>query len=85
VECKLADETLPKLVDEAQDEEFKAGLTSHLEQTRNQVKNVERVFAELGEEPEKRMRKFVLIATPLIAAAVALRRPVRLGARDVMP
>jgi len=52
VERALADETLPKLVDEVQDEEFKAGLTSHLEQTRAHVKNVEKVFAELGEKPE---------------------------------
>jgi len=51
VERGLAEETLPKLIGEVQDEEFKAGLESHLEETRGHVKNVERVFGELGEEP----------------------------------
>ena len=51
VERGLADETLPKLIDEVQDDEFKAGLQEHLEQTRRHVKNVERAFEELGEEP----------------------------------
>ena len=52
VERKLADEALPKLIEEVQDEEFKAGLETHLEQTRKHVKNVERVFEELGEPAE---------------------------------
>jgi ferritin-like metal-binding protein YciE len=52
VERALADETLPKLIDEVRDEEFKAGLESHLEETRKHVTNVERVFEELGESPE---------------------------------
>jgi ferritin-like metal-binding protein YciE len=52
VERALAEETLPKLIDEVQDEEFKAGLQSHLEETRGHVKNVERAFKELGEDPE---------------------------------
>ena len=52
VERKLAGETLPKLIGEVSDKEFKSGLESHLEQTRQHVANVETVFELLGEEPE---------------------------------
>jgi ferritin-like metal-binding protein YciE len=52
VERGLAEETLPKLIGEVTDEEFKSGLESHLEQTRQHVANVERVFELLGEEAE---------------------------------
>jgi ferritin-like metal-binding protein YciE len=52
VECALAEETLPKLIGEVSDEEFKSGLESHLGQTRQHVVNVEKVFELLGEEPE---------------------------------
>jgi ferritin-like metal-binding protein YciE len=52
VERALADETLPKLSGEVEDGEFKAALESHLEETRKQVENVERVFEIFGEEPE---------------------------------
>ena len=52
VERALAKETLPKLIGEVSDEEFKSGLESHLEQTRQHVANVEKVFELLGEEPE---------------------------------
>jgi len=52
VERGLAEETLPKLVSEVRDEEFKSGLESHLKETRRHVENVERVFKELGEDPE---------------------------------
>jgi ferritin-like metal-binding protein YciE len=52
VERKLASETLPKLIGEVQDEEFRAGLEQHLEQTRKHVKNVESVFEQLGEPAE---------------------------------
>jgi ferritin-like metal-binding protein YciE len=52
VERALAEETLPKLIGEVSDEEFKSGLESHLEQTRQHVANVENVFELLGEEPE---------------------------------
>jgi ferritin-like metal-binding protein YciE len=51
VERKLADETLPKLIEEVNDEEFKSGLESHLEQTRQHAANVEKVFELVGEEP----------------------------------
>ena len=50
VERKLASETLPKLIDEVRDEEFKAGLEKHLRETKQHVANVERVFSLLGEE-----------------------------------
>ena len=51
VERKLADETLPKLISEVQDDEFRDALESHLDQTRGHVANVEQVFELLGEEP----------------------------------
>jgi ferritin-like metal-binding protein YciE len=52
VERELAEKTLPKLIGEVSDEEFKSGLESHLQQTRGHVDNVERVFELLGEEPQ---------------------------------
>ena len=53
VERKLAGETLPKLIEEVNDEEFTAGLESHLKETRQHVANVEKVFELLGEEPHE--------------------------------
>jgi ferritin-like metal-binding protein YciE len=55
VERKLSDEVLPKLIGEVSDEEFKSGLESHLEETRQHVANVEKVFELVGEEPEVEM------------------------------
>jgi ferritin-like metal-binding protein YciE len=52
VERALAQETLPKLIGEVSDEEFKSGLETHLEETRQHVTNVEKVFELLGEEVE---------------------------------
>ena len=52
VERALVSETLPKLIGEVRDRELRNGLESHLEETRKHVINVEKVFAELGEEPE---------------------------------
>jgi ferritin-like metal-binding protein YciE len=52
VERELAETTLPKLIGEISDEEFKSGLESHLEETRGHVDNVEKVFELLGEEPQ---------------------------------
>ncbi|MDQ3672162.1 MAG: DUF892 family protein [Actinomycetota bacterium] len=52
VERALAEKTLPKLIGEVQDSEFKSGLEKHLEQTRKHVKNVEQVFRSLDEEPK---------------------------------
>jgi ferritin-like metal-binding protein YciE len=43
--------TLPKLQEEASDEELTLGLEEHLEQTRQHVKNVEEAFEKLGEKP----------------------------------
>jgi ferritin-like metal-binding protein YciE len=52
VERKLADETLPKLIDEVRDDEFRAGLEKHLKETRQHVSNVDKVFESLGETAE---------------------------------
>jgi len=52
VERELADKTLPKLIGEVQDAEFKHGLEKHLDETRQHVKNVEQVFRSLDEEPK---------------------------------
>lgn len=51
VERELAEKTLPKLIAEVQDEEFRTALESHLEETKEHVRNVEQVFEHLGEEP----------------------------------
>jgi ferritin-like metal-binding protein YciE len=53
VERSLADEALPKLIEEVQDAEFKSGLEKHLKQTRGHVTNVEKVFEMLGETPHE--------------------------------
>ena len=53
VERKLAEETLPKLIDEVTDDEFRSGLESHLEETKQHVTNVEQVFDIFGEEPHE--------------------------------
>ena len=50
VERALTNEALPKLIGEVQDDEFRAALEAHLEETRGHVKNVERVFELLGED-----------------------------------
>jgi ferritin-like metal-binding protein YciE len=52
VERALAQEALPKLIEEVGDGEFKRGLEKHLEQTRRHVTNVEKVFETLGETPQ---------------------------------
>ena len=43
--------TLPKLQEEASDEELAVGFEDHLEQTRQHVKNVEQAFEKLSEKP----------------------------------
>jgi ferritin-like metal-binding protein YciE len=53
VERKLAEETLPKLIDEVTDDEFRAGLEKHLDETRQHVTNVEQVFDIFDEEPHE--------------------------------
>jgi ferritin-like metal-binding protein YciE len=52
VEQKLADEVLPKLIDEVNDADLKKGFESHLKETREHVTNVEEVFEMLGEDPK---------------------------------
>lgn len=43
--------TLPKLQEEASDEELALGFEEHLDETRQHVKNVERAFEKLGLKP----------------------------------
>jgi ferritin-like metal-binding protein YciE len=43
--------TLPKLQEEASDQELARGFEEHLDQTRQHVKNVEQAFEKLGEKP----------------------------------
>lgn len=43
--------TLPKLQEEASDEELAVGFEEHLQQTRQHVKNVEQAFEKLSEKP----------------------------------
>ena len=52
VEDALANEVLPKLISEVTDEEFRRALEAHLEETKGHLRNVEKVFEELGETPE---------------------------------
>ena len=51
MERALANEVLPKLISEVQDDEFKEALEQHLEQTRGHMANLEQVFEVLGEAP----------------------------------
>jgi ferritin-like metal-binding protein YciE len=51
VERALADETLPKLIEEVQDSELRDALDKHLKETRGHVTNVEKVFELVGENP----------------------------------
>jgi ferritin-like metal-binding protein YciE len=53
VERKLADEALPKLIEEVEDEEFANALEQHLKETRKHATKVEQVFKLLGEEPHE--------------------------------
>jgi ferritin-like metal-binding protein YciE len=43
---------LPEMSSEASDTELARGLDKHLKETREQVKNLEQVFAKLGEKPQ---------------------------------
>jgi ferritin-like metal-binding protein YciE len=52
VERKLANDVLPALIDEVEDEELKMGLKRHHTQTRKHVTNVETAFKKMGERPE---------------------------------
>jgi ferritin-like metal-binding protein YciE len=52
VEEKLAEEVLPKLINEVQSAEFRKGLERHLQQTKGHITNVEQIFEALGEQSE---------------------------------
>jgi ferritin-like metal-binding protein YciE len=52
VEEQLAQEVLPKLINEVQHDEFRTSLENHLEDTRRHIENVEQVFSTLGESPK---------------------------------
>jgi ferritin-like metal-binding protein YciE len=52
VEQKLADQVLPELADEITNQEFKQNVRHHIDETKQQVANLERVFELLGEEPK---------------------------------
>lgn len=51
VEQAQAEEVLPELRDEVADDELRKGFEHHLEETREQLQNVERAFEALGETP----------------------------------
>jgi ferritin-like metal-binding protein YciE len=45
-------EMLPELASEAEDKELRSALKDHEKETRQQIKNLEAAFKELGEQPE---------------------------------
>ena len=51
VEEHLEQDVLPKLMEEATDEQLRKGLEKHLRETRSHVENLEAAFEKLGEEP----------------------------------
>jgi ferritin-like metal-binding protein YciE len=52
VEQELTEEVLPKLIDEVSDDELEKGLRKHLRETQKHMKNVEKVFRMIGEQPK---------------------------------
>ena len=52
VERALADEILPQMSEQAQNQELADGFAHHAEETREQVRNVEEAFSKLGAEPQ---------------------------------
>lgn len=44
-------EALPKMIEAASSEELASAFQEHLEQTKEQVKRLERIFSDMGEEP----------------------------------
>jgi ferritin-like metal-binding protein YciE len=52
VEQRLADEVLPQLANEITNAEFKENVKHHIDETNQQVANLERVFELLGQEPK---------------------------------
>lgn len=51
-EKKLVEKGLPSMIENANSPQLKAGLEEHLQETRNQVTRLERVFGALGIEPD---------------------------------
>ena len=49
---KALTKVLPKLADEATDGELSRAFTSHLKETEKHVKNLEKVFRQIGKRPE---------------------------------
>jgi ferritin-like metal-binding protein YciE len=47
-------DALPKMIDAAKDPELQQGFIRHLDQTRSQIQQLEKVFESLGEEPERK-------------------------------
>jgi ferritin-like metal-binding protein YciE len=45
-------EALPKIIEATTSEELKLGFETHLEETKNQVKRLEKAFESLGQTPE---------------------------------
>jgi len=43
--------SLPKMIDKATNRDLIAGLKNHLEETKNQVERLDKVFAKLGKQP----------------------------------
>jgi ferritin-like metal-binding protein YciE len=52
VEQRLANDVLPELAAEITNQEFKQNVQHHIDETRQQIANLERVFELLGEEPK---------------------------------
>jgi ferritin-like metal-binding protein YciE len=44
--------SLPKLIEKATNRDLKQGLSSHLEETKAQVKRLDQIFKKLGQEPK---------------------------------
>ncbi len=57
VERALADEILPQMSEQAQDQELADGFSHHAEETREHVRNVEEVFSKLGEKATEQPSK----------------------------
>jgi ferritin-like metal-binding protein YciE len=53
-EQKLVDKGLPTMIENANLPELKKALEQHLQETRNHVQRLQRVFAAVGTEPEKK-------------------------------
>src|ERR1700709_429574 len=43
---------LPKMIDKATNPDLKAGFKTHLEETKNQIARLDKVFQKLGKEPK---------------------------------